>query len=609
MNRVDRLLGYLLIFQGRHLVRAQDLAARFEISERTVYRDIEALYEVGVPLVGLPGEGYQLMPGYYLPPIMFGEAEAKALFLSIALLTAFTEPGPTHNAAQVALEKIRAVLPKTTLAQVEALQTILGFYNMGRPPLNLDDQTFLRLQQAIQERRVVILQYHAQHDNQITERAVEPLQLAYLDDVWVVTAYCRLRQDQRVFRLDRIDRLQVTQEHFVARPVQDRRQATEWREVLIQVDASIVRWVQEAQHFTFVGEESAPNGALHMRYRVHAFGQIVGWLLSWGEGVEVLAPVELRQEMGRRAQAMAQRVILDLFHLVRSKIMRSLVLLLCFLTACTMPSLPPKPVARPPLPDLQPAIDGGLAFLRSQYKADYGLLQESPNIGQHRYYLTNDNALAAYVFDLYGDNDLAETLRANLDRYGYRANGFIEVAWGETIVWPPLHHKDVVVEQFGEGECDFLNTEEAGPLVDCVLQETHTPDLGFFYDWSSFSNLHCMGAVNEYNRGNRTVAQWLYETELSTFDGHGWADEAWLRRKGVYETIGLTWCLYAGALLDQVDLRVLNQLLAQQGTHGGFHTHYRAGEAQLTDPNVETTSMALLALWTLQHGSAPAEQK
>lgn len=307
MNRVDRLLGYLLIFQGRQVVRAQDLAARFEISERTVYRDIEALYEVGVPLVGLPGEGYQLMPGYYLPPIMFGEAEAKALFLAIAMLTGFTEAGPTHQAAQSALEKIRAILPKTTLAQVEALQAILGFYNIGRSPLNLDDQTFLRLQQAIQERRVVNLQYHAQHDNQITERAVEPLQLAYLDDVWVVTAYCRLRQDQRVFRLDRIDRLQVTQERFVARPIQDARQSTTRQEVLIRVDAALVRWVQEAQHFTFVGEAAEVTGTMLMRYRVHSFGQIVGWLLHWGEGIEVLMPVELRQEMARRAAAIAAR--------------------------------------------------------------------------------------------------------------------------------------------------------------------------------------------------------------------------------------------------------------------------------------------------------------
>lgn len=285
---------------------------------------------------------------------------------------------------------------------------------------------------------------------------------------------------------------------------------------------------------------------------------------------------------------------------------RFILSLLLLVTGCVAPSLTPAPPTAPTPPlalsALQPAMAGGLAFLHGQLKPEYGLLQESPRVGQHRYYLTNDNALAAYVLTLYGEAELAQTLTATLAHYGYHANGFIETAWGETIVWPPLHHKDIIVAQLSEGECDFLEGEEQGTVGDCVLQETHTPELGFFYDWSSFSNLHCMGAVNAYNQGQRAVATWLYQTELSTFDGQGWADEAWRRRDGVYETIGLTWCLYAGALLGQLDQRVLDQLLAQQGEHGGFHTHYRAGESQLADPNVETTSLALLALWTLANG-------
>jgi predicted DNA-binding transcriptional regulator YafY len=307
MNRVDRLLGYLLIFQSHELVRAQDLAARFEVSERTVYRDIEALYEVGVPLVGLPGEGYQLMPGYYLPPVMFSEAEAKALFLAIAMLTGFTGPGPTHAAAQSALEKIRIVLPKATLIQVEALQAVLGFYTIARPTLDLDNQTFLQLQQAIQQRRVVLLQYHAQHDNQITERAIEPLQLAYLDNVWVVTAYCRLRQEQRVFRLDRIDQLQLTKEIFPARSIQPRHTPEEGELVTIQVDAAIERWVREAQHFTFVSEAVTEKGATLMHYQVRDADKFIGWLLQWGPQVELVAPLALRRKTKQRVLAMAER--------------------------------------------------------------------------------------------------------------------------------------------------------------------------------------------------------------------------------------------------------------------------------------------------------------
>ncbi len=139
MNRVDRLVGYLLLFQSRRRLRAQDLAQRFEVSERTVYRDVQALCEVGVPIVGMPGEGYELLDGYSLPPVMLTESEARALYLSIAMLTGLAEAGETRQAAQTALEKVRAILPPATLAKLEALETIVGFYAVARPPLDLDD--------------------------------------------------------------------------------------------------------------------------------------------------------------------------------------------------------------------------------------------------------------------------------------------------------------------------------------------------------------------------------------------------------------------------------------------------------------------------------------
>ena len=81
MNRIDRLFATLLLLQARRRLRAEDLAGHFEVSRRTISRDMAALAEMGVPLVSLPGEGYELMPGYYLPPLVFDEDEAAALFL------------------------------------------------------------------------------------------------------------------------------------------------------------------------------------------------------------------------------------------------------------------------------------------------------------------------------------------------------------------------------------------------------------------------------------------------------------------------------------------------------------------------------------------------
>ncbi len=307
MNRIDRLLGYLLLFQGRGRLRAQDLAEKFEISERTVYRDMQALGEVGVPIVAVPGEGYRLMEGYTIPPIMFTQAEARALFLSVSMLTGLAKPGETRQAAQGALEKIRAVLPKATLAQIEALQAVLGFFAPARTSMDLDDPLLGRLQQAIQERRVAHLRYVAPAGNAVTERDVEPLHLDYVDRAWVLTAYCRMRQAQRVFRLSRIEALTVLPEVFAPREMARRVMPTEWR-VLARFAPEAVRWVQEAQFFGFAGivEEDATRGTV-MAYEVGVLDQIARWLLGWGSQVEVLEPPELRAELAQTAARLVER--------------------------------------------------------------------------------------------------------------------------------------------------------------------------------------------------------------------------------------------------------------------------------------------------------------
>ncbi len=306
MNRVDRLFGYLLLFQSRgKTLRAQDFAARFEISERTVYRDIQALSEVGVPIIATPGEGYQLMDGYYLPPITFSAEEARALFLAVSMLDGFTEEGDTKTAVTHALEKIRAVLPDHTRREAEALQAIIRFYAFPAPPINFDDRLFMQLQQAIHEKRVVQIQYHAQHSNKITTRDIEPMEFALLDKSWMVTAYCRLRQDSRVFRLDRIDQCTLLDEHFVPQDLGDPSQMFGDLTVRLRVQASSQRWVRERQHFSFVGEEKTDGSTdVVMCYQPKTFAQIINWILSWGTAVEVLEPPELRAQLRETSQKM-----------------------------------------------------------------------------------------------------------------------------------------------------------------------------------------------------------------------------------------------------------------------------------------------------------------
>jgi predicted DNA-binding transcriptional regulator YafY len=303
MNRVDRLMGYLLLFQSRGLMRAQDFAAQFEISERTVYRDIQALCEVGVPIMATPGEGYQLLEGYYLPPITFSPGEARALFLAVSMLSGMTKEGRTQTAVITALDKIRAVLPQATLQQLEALQTIIRFYTLAPTTLDFDDPIFLRLQEAIHQNRVIHLRYHAQHTNEVTEREVEPMRLLYLDKAWMLTGYCRLRQSPRVFRLDRIDRLKLCPEKFTPRQWDDRGPEYGPLELVVRFDEEILRWVQERQHFTHACNVNETT----MMYTPRSFDQIEGWLLSWGDKVELLEPVKYRERLRQTAVNIAQK--------------------------------------------------------------------------------------------------------------------------------------------------------------------------------------------------------------------------------------------------------------------------------------------------------------
>jgi predicted DNA-binding transcriptional regulator YafY len=156
---------------------------------------------------------------------------------------------------------------------------------------------------SIQQRRVVYLHYHALHSGEVSQRDVEPMGLVFLDRAWVLSAYCRLRQAPRAFCLERIDKLAVRQEHFAPRAWQEGAQRLGPYEVKVRFATAIVRWVREKQHYTFLAEgpAAAGDGGVTMIYRPRSLAEIEGWLLSWGEQMEVVAPIELRQRLAATA--------------------------------------------------------------------------------------------------------------------------------------------------------------------------------------------------------------------------------------------------------------------------------------------------------------------
>jgi predicted DNA-binding transcriptional regulator YafY len=301
MNRIDRLFAILLTLQHKRRVRAQDLARQFEISKRTIYRDMSALNQMGIPIASLPGEGFELVEGFYVPPLMFKEEEAVALTLGLRLLTQ-QAAGSLTRSADSALAKIKVALPGQVRTRSEALTSIIGFITLGQR-FDLDEPQLLVIQKAIQERRVVHLRYHGYQRDEVTEREVEPHQLFYSDGIWYLEGYCRLRKDIRAFRLSRIETLTALKETFLKRRAG---KAGEQKKIAVKIrfSASTVRWVRERQHYGFQREEVSPNGVV-MTYEVHTWSEIMGWILSWGDAAEVLSPKELRNSLRETAQKLA----------------------------------------------------------------------------------------------------------------------------------------------------------------------------------------------------------------------------------------------------------------------------------------------------------------
>jgi predicted DNA-binding transcriptional regulator YafY len=300
MNRIDRLFAILLSLQKCKRIRSQDLAEKFCVSKRTIYRDILALIESGVPVVSLPGEGYELMPGYYLPPLNFTENEAVALILGTQLLK-HQAAGSVTIGAQQALDKIAAALPQNLRERVEALTNIIGFF-ADKDRFNLDDPKLMILQKAIQNKRVVEIGYHGFDRDKPTRRTVEPYQLYYIMGTWYLEGFCRLRKEMRTFRLSRMESLSPGTDTFSQRD-HKRSQPDAAIAVKLRIDEKIVRWVRERQHYGFVKEQASRNnkGAI-MTYRVIKLTDIMPWTLSWGAGAEVLEPKELREMIRSEAE-------------------------------------------------------------------------------------------------------------------------------------------------------------------------------------------------------------------------------------------------------------------------------------------------------------------
>lgn len=212
MRRTDRLFDLLQILRDGNLHTAQDMADELGVSVRTIYRDMETLQLSGVPVEGERGVGYMATGAITLPPLSLTAAELEALNLGIAIVAEAADPELAKAAARLA-DKVDAVLPAQVISEADAWKfAVYPFSDVARGVSHM-----ATLRSAIKARQKLSLSYR-RIDGVLTERVVRPLEMEYWGRVWTLTAWCELRDDFRVFRIDLIEAAQALPELFSDEP-------------------------------------------------------------------------------------------------------------------------------------------------------------------------------------------------------------------------------------------------------------------------------------------------------------------------------------------------------------------------------------------------------
>jgi predicted DNA-binding transcriptional regulator YafY len=302
MNRIDRLTAMLIHLQSKKVVRAEEMADRFEMSLRTVYRDVKALMEAGVPIGSEAGKGYFIVDGYHLPPVMFTQDEAGAMLLAGKFVEKMSDKS-VRKAFESAMFKIKAVMSETEKDHLDHLQSHMEVFVSPRSVQNkseFPDHFITEIQRAAVKKQVLKLDYISNHE-ELTQREVEPIGLFYYSGAWHLIAWCRLRNGYRDFRADRIKELVNTAKNFEGRNLLS---LQEYFQSMFQSNQGLVRAI-------VIFDKSALRGRpvygsisqidlgdkIRAEFMMDNPNHMARWLMMFGAAAEVQEPESLKTKI------------------------------------------------------------------------------------------------------------------------------------------------------------------------------------------------------------------------------------------------------------------------------------------------------------------------
>ncbi len=283
--------------QSRPVVKASEMAERFGVSLRTIYRDMRTLSEIGVPICGNSGIGYSLMEGYKLPSLMFTKEEAIAFLTAEKMIEQLTD-AQNSNYFRQGMDKIRAALSFVDKKYLHEMGDTIAVYKSRNVRESLPNllQTILS---SINDKLIVEIDY-TNADESKSQRALEAVGTTYSHPNWYLSAWCHLREEYRMFRLDRIEDIKITanKQTKVHPPLESLLGADApkcLQEVILHTSKEVARYNADRYYFMGLTEEKElANGQIEQTYMAYSLEPVARWVLANADTTTVVSPVKVK---------------------------------------------------------------------------------------------------------------------------------------------------------------------------------------------------------------------------------------------------------------------------------------------------------------------------
>lgn len=303
-KRFDRIVAILIQLQSKKIIKAQELADRFEVSLRTIYRDIRTLEASGVPIYSEAGVGYSLLDGYRLPPVMFTREEASSFIAAEKLMEKFTDKELQSYYTSAAF-KLKAVLQSSDKDWVSTIESNILMQPTGKLFNEKAPNTLAVLFRSIAEKTQIILVYQAIEADDATERLIEPVGVFHENDNWYTLGFCHLRNDYRQFRTDRIHQIKTTEKPFTIEHLdletylQKDLQKFSTTKVRIVVPKKVASYIaSQKKHYGFVSQKEVEDRKIEMTFMSRNIEEgFARWYMMFGDYATILEPELLKERV------------------------------------------------------------------------------------------------------------------------------------------------------------------------------------------------------------------------------------------------------------------------------------------------------------------------